>query len=307
MDHPIRRAQVEDESSSDVSAELRIRTAHVDPTFFDALESPILAGRGFNAGDLGDASSAVIVNTNFVERAFGGRNPIGRRVRYSAYEGEPGPWYEIVGVVGQLGMHVLQPEEDQGLYHPLEPGATHPVQLAIHLGDDPESFTPRLRSLTSEVDPFAVIESPSALNKVFEGDWYLMAAMSLGGVVIIGVLLALAASGIYALMSFAVAERTKEIGIRIALGADRRDIALAVARRSLVQIGVGVLLGLPLAGVVFFEMFDDAGSSASAWSAFATTVGVGLGVMALISLVACTAPTARALRIVPTDELKNAG
>ena len=307
MDHPQRWAEVAGEDQPDDPRGSPIRTARIDPNFFNALDQPILAGRGFDAGDLGEDSSTVIVNTTFVETVLDGRNPVGKRVRYRAWNTEVGPWYEIVGVVGQLGMHVLNPEGDAGLYHPMAPGAIHPVRLAIHVGDDPESFTPRLRTLVSEVDPLAGVATPMALDKAFEGDWYIMAAVTGGLVLLVGILLALAASGLYAIMSFTVAERTREIGIRIALGADRGNIALTVARRSLVQIGVGVLLGLPLAGRIFFEILDDRGSDYAALSGSVGALALGIGMMALIGLLACTAPTLRALRVMPTEALKGDG
>ncbi|NQW02913.1 MAG: FtsX-like permease family protein [Acidobacteria bacterium] len=134
-----------------------------------------------------------------------------------------------------------------------------------------------------------------------------MVALTFGGVVLIGVLLAFAASALYALMSFSVMERTREIGIRVALGADRARIALTVARRALMQLGVGVLLGMPVAGRIFFELFDDAGSTYSAVSGSVLALIVGMSVMGLIGVVACTAPLLRALRIAPTEALKGGG
>jgi hypothetical protein len=305
MDHPIRWAEVDGEDPPDGRPGHQIRIARVDPGFFEALGQPILAGRGFDAIDLEDGS-AVIVNTTFVEQVLGGRNPIGRRVRYRSWNEDPGLWngasgpsYEIVGVVGRLGMHVLSPDGDAGLYHPLAPGQVRPVRLGIRLAGDPASFTPRLRELVTEVDPLAFIENPRTLDTVFEGDWYIMAAITLGFVLLVGVLLALAASGIYAILSFTVAERTREIGIRAALGARRGDIALTVARRALAQLGGGVLLGMCLASV----LQDGPGAMQRAL----VTLVPGVAVLVLVGLVACAAPTLRALRVSPTEALKDGG
>ena len=279
--------------------------ARVDSGYFSALGQPMMAGRPFNAGDLRGRAATVIVNTTFVEKLLNGENPIGRRVRYvSSPDEKPGPWYEIVGVVGRLGMHMLTPAEDQGVYHPAAPGGIHPVQLGIHVGDDPESFTPRLRHIAQEIDPFAVISSPVALDSVVEGDWYIVAAAALGGMLLVGILLTLAASAIFTLMSFAVTERTREIGIRVALGADRRNIATVIARRALAQVGLGVLLGMPLAGRIFFEILADRGASHAGWSGALLAMLLGVGVLALIALAACAAPTRRALRVMPSEALK---
>ncbi len=112
----------------------------------------------------------------------------------------------------------------------------------------------------------------------------------------------LAASGIYAMMSFSVAERTREIGIRASLGAQRSSIVFTVARRALAQLGVGVLLGMPIAGRLLFALKRDMG-----WipthSPFVIALLAGASVMILIGMPACIAPTLRALRIIPTEAL----
>ena len=305
MDHAVRTIEVDQNEGSTGSSRSQVRAAHVDPGFFSALGQPMVAGRPFNAGDLRDGAATVIVNTTFVETLLNGENAIGRRVRYvSSVEETPGPWYEIVGVVGRLGMHMLTPAEDQGLYHPLAPGGIHPVRLGIHVGGNPESFTPRLRQIAQEIDPFAVISSPVALDTVVEGDWYIVAAAAMGGMLLVGILLTLAASAIFTLMSFAVTERTREIGIRVALGADRWNIAMVIARRALAQVGLGVLLGMPLAGRIFFEILDERGASHAGWSGALLAIVLGAGILALIALAACAAPTLRALRIMPSEALK---
>ncbi|MEE8117669.1 MAG: ABC transporter permease, partial [Gemmatimonadales bacterium] len=152
MQHPSRQIELDDESLSDDFGAPWVRVASVDVDFFRALEQPVVMGRGFDTNDLVDNRAAVIVNTTFVDRLLGGRDPIGRRLRYKVSGGgEPGPWYEIVGVVGPLGMTL--PKPSAVFYHPAAPGEIDPVRLAVHVGDDPESFTPRLRTLVGEVDP----------------------------------------------------------------------------------------------------------------------------------------------------------
>ena len=112
---------------------------------------------------------------------------------------------------------------------------------------------------------------------------------------------------IYALMSFAVGERTREIGIRTALGAERRSIALAVALRSLTQLGLGILLGMPMARWMFLTTAADQGNAASGYSASVFVLLLGVGLLVLIGTLACVAPTLRALRITPTEALREGG
>jgi predicted permease len=301
MEHGTQRVEVEHAGTGeDVRAGAKV--ARVDVGFFGTLGTPVLAGRDFRPADLDEGVAVAIVNESFVRRVLEGRNPIGRRVRYGRIgQAESSGWYEVVGVVGRAGMNIMDPDDDSGIYVPLAPGDLHPFRLAVHVGADPESFTPRLRALVAEVDPNAVVVSPMALDRVYEGDWYIVAAMSAGLLLGVGILLALAASGIYAIMSFTVAERTREIGLRTALGAHPRQVAYAVARRSLTQLTAGVALGMPVAWFLFVKLGDGGAVSAMA---FVASVVPGVLVLAGMGLASCAAPTLRALRIAPTEALK---
>ncbi len=300
MNHRIRRVEIEGEPLVEDFEGHRVRRATVDVGFFRALNKPVLTGRDFDGRDLIGRRTGVIVNTNFVTKLLGGEDPIGKRFRYRTGEGPgSGPWYEIVGVVGPLGMHVLQPDEDEGIYHAAAPGEFHPVQIAVHAGGDPASLAPRLRRLTQDVDRLAVVVPPVLLSDVYEGDWYFLSALALGIVGFVGILLALAASGLYAIMSVTVAQRTREIGIRTALGARRGDVVMVVARRAIVQLAVGVALGMPLAAYFFRAEHPE-----STVAAFVVGLAPGIAVMVGVGLLACGAPTLRALRVVPTEALR---
>jgi predicted permease len=302
MDHRTRLVEAEGVESPEGRSGFSIRTARVDLDFFESLGQPILQGRAFDAADLGEERTAVIVNTSFVERVLGGQNPIGRRIRYHPWgDGEPGPWREIVGVVGRLGMRMALAESDQGVYEPFAPGDLATVRLAIHLGDDPGAFAGRLRTLAGEVDPEVIVDVTGPLDRIYEGDWYFLLALTAGGALLVGVLLALAASGIYAITSFAVAERAREIGIRTALGAGRADLVRSIGRRAFAQIGLGVLLGMPLA-LDGFNGSDQALFTGAGWALL-----VGVAVMVLVALVACTGPMLRALRVHPSEVLRAEG
>ena len=296
MQHPTQTFELDDEPAGEPGH--RVKVARVDAGFFAAFDKPILAGRGFDASDAGNGS-AVLVNTAFVSEVLNGRNPIGRRIRtVQRNDGESGPWLEIVGVVGPLGMDIMASQERAGLYHPLAPGESQPW-LAIRVSGEPATFAPRLRAIAGEVDASAVITDILPLDQVFEGDWYFVGAIVLGGVLLVVILMTLAASAIYAMVSFSVARRTREIGIRAALGADRGNLVLTVTRRTAFQLGLGLLCGAPLAIFLFTGMSDGQQRLADLLVLVPGTVAV-----LAIGALACAAPTRRALRISPTEALR---
>jgi hypothetical protein len=305
MEHPSTRIELA-EGASRLS---RARWAQVDPDFFTELRQPVLAGRGFTAADLLPSANTAIVNTSFVANVLGGTSPIGQRVRFLSRDdtAEPGPWLDIVGVVGHLGMRSINADMDAGIYRPLQPGVREQIRIAVEVGADPLSFIPRLREIAWEVNPQAVVSSIAPLNDVYEGDWYVMAAAVAGGLVLVGVLLTMAVSAIYAIMSFTVAQRTREIGVRIALGADRMQVVMQVARRAFVQIAIGVVLGMLLTGTVLFELLRDANPTGSPRLAVVLSLLPGVAILVVIALVSCAAPTLRALRISPVEALRQDG
>jgi hypothetical protein len=291
-----------------------VQFARVDVGFFDALGAPILLGRGFDSRDFGDNRTAVIVNITFVETVLDGKNPIGRRVRYVAAmrpagaasvgeDTEPGPWLEIVGVVGRLGMNMVLPADDAGIYHPLPPGELHPVLMGIRLVDDPVSFAPRLRELLGEVDANAVAVAVGPLDEVIQDDLVAVYLMTTGGGLMVAILVALAASGIYAIMTFTVAARTHEIGVRTSLGARRRDIVRSISGRAFAQLGVGAVLGLLVAWRLLFELQRDGGWIPDYSPLFVAALA-GLSVVVLIGTPSCLTPTLRALRVAPTEAMR---
>ena len=302
MQHPTRLVEVEGMAPPEDRRGHSTRVAQVAPDFFASLDAPLLTGRGFDRSDLGPERTTVVVNTRFVENILQGQSALGRRIRFHPWgEGEPGPWKEIVGVVGQLGVRIVSAEGAQGVYEPLDAGELRTVQLGIHLGADPTSFSPRLRALAAEVDPEAIVSVSGTLGEIHEGDWYLVLAASLGAGLLVGVLLALAASGIFAILSFSVSERITEIGIRAALGAGQGQVIASVTRRAAAQLGIGVALGLPLAaGFLLLEQ-------SSPFLGLAKALAVGLAVLLLVGLAACTGPTLRALRVRPSDALRADG
>src|SRR5688500_11398700 len=164
MYHPHRRVRLDEGPAAphhrDYPGAYRVSSAHVDADFFETLQTPILTGRAFRPGEIGTEARVAIVNEAFVRLVLGGHNPIGRRVHYLFFEGEgrftgeeePGPWYEIVGVVPDIGESYGNDPKVARLYHPLGADALG-ATLALRVRGEPLAFEQRLRSTVAAVDP----------------------------------------------------------------------------------------------------------------------------------------------------------
>ena len=310
MYHPWNRIEVDEGAvpPADSVRGHRVADASVAPDYFDVLGVEVLSGRGLHSGDLGSAAPVVLVNRGFVEEVLGGKNPLGRRVRYrdsdywngrSPTPLEERPWYEIVGVVPDLGMG-----RPGGIYHPAAPEQVFPLQLAIHVRGEPEALVPRLRALATDVDPRLRLYEPQALAEAdFGGEqrflkfWFRMVA----GVGVIASGLAL--TGIYSVLSFTVARRTREIGVRVALGARAWQVVLGVFRRPLLQVGTGLAVGTLLTSALLYGYW---GPDALTTRGLALLAGYA-ALMTVVCATACLVPARRALRVQPTEALVSEG
>jgi len=305
MEHPSRPYELDGVGSPSDVALRWTRLARVDVDFFDALGTSILEGRDFERTDAEEGGSRVaIVNTAFVKRALEDQDPIGRRVRFPTLSSTGSAvWYEIVGVVGPLGVNVVNADRGEAVYLPAALGSINPMQLAVHLGVPPASLTTRVRELAMAVDPDLVMGRASVLSDVRQGDWYLVMGLAAGLVVLVGVLIALATSGLYAMLSLAVTERTREIGIRAALGASRGGLLLTVLKRSLMQIALGAVVGLPIAALCVFELTGTPAGGGSVAQAMAVALGLSMGIVLAVGLGSCLVPTRRILAIQASEAM----
>jgi predicted permease len=287
------------------------RVARVDVDYLGALGTPISSGRDFTRSDVIDGSHVAIVNTAFVQRALEGKDPIGRRVRFpttsNSGNAENSAWYEIVGVVGPLGVNVLNPDRGEAVYLPAALGTINPMQIAVHTAMPPANLTGRVRELAMAVDPELVMGKASPLSDVRQGDWYLVMGLAGGLIALVGVLIALATSGLYAMLSLSVSERTREIGIRSALGASRQKLLMTILKRTVVQIGLGALIGLPIAARAVFELTGTHDATGSALQSTAAGLGLSAGIVLLVALSSCLVPTRRILAIQASEAMRAEG
>ena len=281
-----------------------VRRAWVDVQFFQTLQQPTLAGRGFETGDLKPSGRPVLVNRSFVHNVLHDQNAVGRRIRFPGRpQDPPAPWLEIVGVVNDLGMNAANPAKGAGVYHPIAPGQLHPIQLLLHATGEPTALIPRVRSIVTTVEPTLMVTEAALLDDVISEMLWQARFTGFVFILIAAIAVVLSAAGLYALMSFTVSERTREIGIRTALGARPRRIIGVVVTRALLQLGAGVIAGAWLGTTLVSQVINDA-NRAPNWS---EVLGAVAAVMLVIGLLACALPTRRALRIEPLDALRERG
>ena len=279
-----------------------VRTASIDADFFSALHAPVLAGRDFALSDLAAGRetrgrAVAIVNTSFVSQVLRGRSPVGRRVRQVAQDVEhpPGPWIEIVGLVRDLG---ISGTDGVGLYRPLALDATT-MHVAVHVSGAPEAFGNRLRMVADRVEPTLRVYDLMPLDRVGADQALESQYLSRVLAVLSGVALLLSLMAIYAVMAFTVVQRTREIGTRVALGANRWRVIAAIARRPLGQIGLGIGVGGAFVPLMSGSLFESTPTPIESILMAAYAM-----VMLAVCLSACVVPIRRALGLQPSQVLR---
>ena len=294
--------------------EFFVTTTAVDLDFFDVFQTPVLAGRVFAPADTGTGANTVVVNHLFVNKVLAGRNAVGRRIRYRVEDSqatkEPGPWLEIIGVVRDL---VPDPEAPLNLDNPAKPLVYHtlgasrtqsyPLYLATHVrSGDPASVLPTLRRMAAEIDPELRLSDIQTLDQGTSGDtraWKGIAAFIL---LVSAIALVLSMAGIYAITSFTVSRRTREIAVRVALGAQISSIVATVFRRPFFQVAAGVAVGCVMMGSLVAMTTSVGAVTRHA----ALLLGYGATMVGVCAL-ACIGPLLRVFRVQPTDALRDDG
>jgi putative ABC transport system permease protein len=268
--------------------------------YFDALDARALTGRLLAPTDfIPGARPVAVVSAPFARTFFGDAPAVGRRFR-SVDDGTPGSWTEIAGVVPDLGLNVADETLAAGYYVPLRPD-TDAVYVALRVSGDPYSYATALRRTLLEHDPFTVINRVQLLEDEAHEDreffkWFSAALLGMGAIT-----LGLALAGVYAMMSLIVTRRTREIGVRIALGATAGRIVRSVVGRAAGQVGLGGAVGYGLAIVslearsILVSRMGDGG----AW-----TLPTVLVVLIAAGLAATWFPLRRALQVQAADALR---
>jgi predicted permease len=294
------RARIAIDGAVNVQAgALDVRFNRVAADFFDAFGARVIAGRPLRDSDSTGATQAIVVNRAFVDQLLGGANAVGRRVHYAqaASSGTP-TQYEIVGVVTNLTTNTVAPELIEPVIYHAPQRSRQATALIRMRGNDALQFSSRLRELTSALDPTLRLRivTFSEMKRQAQIGYRLMV---IGSSLVIVTALLLSAAGIYAMMSFTVSQRRKEIGIRAALGADAGQLLRSIFTRAALQLGAGLVVGTVMALMINWasegEMLGSLGRG---------LLPVAAVLMAIVGLFATIGPARRSLRIQPTEALR---
>jgi putative ABC transport system permease protein len=282
-----------DVSSMDVAADL-----------FSVYGTRVLAGRAFTPRDT-SASNAVVVNRTFAERFAPAVNVLGLQFRYRRAPRSAGQArrYEIVGVVDDFPAFppALSVDREPVVYHPSEPGQVHPFALSVKFDSAvPAGFLDRFREVGAQVDPALQVRRIVALSTFYDQLRAFWRYIAWGATLLTTAVILLSAAGIYALMSFTVAQRTREIGIRAALGAAPQRLLISVFGRSARQLALGLVVGSLLSSTAFLVLGLDLPTAGALLLCVA-------GIMLVVGLLAAVGPARRGLRVNASEALRAEG
>jgi predicted permease len=280
---------------------------HVTPGYFETLGIPLIAGRDFTSQDAYQtAPPAMVVSESLAKRFWPGGNAVGKRIKPGPYDG-PSPWYTVIGVVADVNHRGLGGEEqsDPDLYSAIfQAPARSPSLLSILARTDgpPTSFLPQVRQAVRETAPSLTVFDVRTLEDRLAEQTARGRSLVLLMTIFAAIALLLAILGIYGLLSYMVTQRRREIGIRMALGADRGGVISMVVRGALVMILAGLALGF--VAVLLLNRFLISllyGLSPSDPATLAATAVLLLGV----ALVASIVPALQASKISPVTTLRS--
>jgi putative ABC transport system permease protein len=273
----------------------------VSPGYFEAMRIPLLSGRAFDEHDDAKGEPVAVVSESLARRVFPGEDPIGHRVQLPTRQGM-GTWTRIVGVVRDVKNVSLDLEDRPALYRPLWQASNMEVAFAVRGPGRPSEIAAGLESAIRGVDPELPIYAVRSMDEAMAGSVAQRRfAMRLLAVFAAGAL-ALSALGIYGVVAYTVSRRTREIGIRMALGADPRSVLALVLGQgmclTLVGIGIGLVGAIVLTGALSALLYGVSPRDPA-------TIAAITGLLVLVSLAATWLPARRAARVDPTVALRS--
>jgi putative ABC transport system permease protein len=290
----VERPPVADE---DVSFEADRRV--VTPDYFQAMNIPLVRGRFFTEQDNADGQRVAIIDEKFANRFWPGDDPVGKRIKLGSSQQQP--WITIVGVVGHIKHYDLNTEGREQAYFPYTQNTASSMFLAVRTSGDPTSMASSVRSAIWSIDSEQPVSQINAMESLVSNS----VAQARFNTLLLGlfasIAMILAAVGVYGVMNYSVSQRTHEIGIRMALGAARRDILSLVLRQGITLAATGV--GIGLAGAYLVTRLMESLLFGVSATDFTTFAGVAL-MLVLVAVLASYIPARRATRVDPIVALR---
>jgi putative ABC transport system permease protein len=268
--------------------------------FFDTFGIPIARGRGITASDRLETAPVAVVNRAFADRFFPGKDPIGQQIRQGGRTSTL-PWMTIVGIVGNT--YTGDPEEPRApvYFAPLSQHHSNFASLAVRTAGAPMALTAQVRQAVAALNPDIPLYWVYSMGEAIARPTWYIRVFGVVFMVFGFIALFLAAIGLYAVMSFSVSRRTREVGIRMALGAQAADMVRLILRQGALQLAAGMVLGLGLAAgvaqltrVILFEVQPRDPQ----------IFGGVVAVLVATGLLACLIPALRATRVDPLVALR---
>jgi predicted permease len=271
----------------------------VGPGFFATMGQPLVAGREFTAKDVSGAPRVAIINETMVKYFFGSENPLGRHIGWGR---DKTPAIEIVGVVKDSKTSTLRQQAKRFVYAPyMQEAEIGQMTFYVRARGDASGIGTSVRQVAQRVDPNLPIFDMKTMTTVVDESLFIERMVAALSVAFGGLATLLAAIGLYGVMSFTVARRTREIGIRMALGAEPNSVLWLVLKEVALMVGIGVGVGLPVAvalsRIVQSQLFDLSAHDPVALIAAAA-------ILAFVALAAGYLPARRATRVDPMLALR---
>ncbi len=273
----------------------------VSTGYFSSLKIPLVEGRFFNGSDKQDVPGTVVVSRAFVKAYLSGENPIGKRIRFT-YSAQ-NPFLEIVGVAGDTASIDIAAPPPAIVYTANDQGPSTYVSYLVRTAGEPAAFVGTARAALHEMDPQLPMIQPQSLEQIANQSPSVFLRRYPSYVIgsFAALALILAVVGLYGLISHMVLQRTREIGIRVALGAQRRDILRMVLRQGIVATFAGVAIGI-VAALALTRLLSSLlfGVTPGDWATFLSVAALLL----VVAVVACSIPARRATRVDPIVALR---
>jgi putative ABC transport system permease protein len=273
----------------------------IDPSYFQTMHIPLVQGREFTARDERNAAQVVIVNQALARKFFPNEDPIGKHIKPGVSDTGEDKMREIVGVVGDVKHHALWEASDPEVYVPYEQVAIGQMNVIVRSEVDPASLLPAMREQVKSLDAELPVYDPQTMEDYISASVASKKFISIlcGVFAASGLLLAIV--GLFGVMSYTVSQRTHELGVRAAVGAEKKDILRLILNHGMAITLAGIVIGLigtlAVTRVLKSELFGVTATDPL------TFVGVGL-LLTLVALAACYLPARRAARVDPIVALR---